>query len=354
MAKPIANAGTSPAAAPFSDLPIASEALSFSGTPGTGGSSITHYRSWILDKPTGSSASLSNNAIATPNLLNIDTPGTVVVFVQVADNRFDAGLTPDPWEHATNEPYVSVADPRSAPDSAFVVVSVKTEHLDAEIPGAWERNWRAKYEDFVGKVDVARSDLDSHTIASHDTTATGAQLNTLTGGGDASALHTHATITTLAAVGTAGMVELATAPADAGHPKAVTRQIVKMTQAVLTATAIAIPDGQEVFVFEVPNLIDYGAFKLRRVNMIQCDGWNGVWRVRTCTTSEFLSGIMGDSLQSINPVSTSFRQQQGATFDPPHPMGGDDLIVLTHDAPTAVPGSPAKHIFASVELELQH
>lgn len=33
--------------------------------------------------------------------------------------------------------------------------------------------------------------VDAHTIASHDTTATGAQLNTLVGGGDADALHTH-------------------------------------------------------------------------------------------------------------------------------------------------------------------
>jgi hypothetical protein len=118
--------------------------------------------------------------------------------------------------------------------------------------------------------------------------------------------------------------------------------------------AIAIANDQEFFVVEVPNVIDYGAFKLRRVNMIQCDGWNGAWKVRTCTTAEFLSGIMGDSIGSINPISTAYRQQQGITLDPPHPMAGEDLIVITHDAPTATPGSPTKHIIAMVELELQH
>ncbi len=179
MARPIAIAGTWPAAKPFTDLPVASQALSFSGTPGTGGSSITHYRSWILDKPTSSSAALSNNAIANPNLTDIDTPGGVIVFVQVADNRFDAGLTPDPWEHEDNAEYVSVADPRAAPDSAFVVVSVKTEHLDAEIPSAWERNWRAKFGDFVGLVDELAGDVAPLLAGSTS---------------DASALHTHETI----------------------------------------------------------------------------------------------------------------------------------------------------------------
>jgi len=148
----------------------------------------------VLDKPTGSSAALSNKAIAAPNLLNIDTPGSVVVFVQVADNRFNAGLT-NPWEHATNEPYVSVADPRSAPDSAFVAVSVKTEHLDAEIPGAWERNWRAKYGDLVGKVDAEVGDLAPLTAGSTS---------------DASALHTHETIpvTEIGELAVTGDIEL--------------------------------------------------------------------------------------------------------------------------------------------------
>lgn len=354
MAQPIANAGASPAAKPFSDLPIASEALSFSGTPGTGGASITHYRSWVIDRPDGSSAYLSNSGIATPNLLDIDTPGSVLVFVQVADNRFNAALTPDPWVHPTNAPYVSELDPRAAPDSAFVVVSVKTEHLEVEIPAAFERNWRAKYAVFVGACDATKGDLGTHTIASHDTTATGAQLNTLTGGGDASALHTHASITTLAAVGVAGKIELATAPADAGHPKAVTRQIVKLTQAITTAAAIAIADDAEVFVFEVPTSIDYGAFKLRRVNMLQCDGWDGVWNVHFCTTLNFLSGSFGASEGTINPLDETMRQQQGVTFNPAQALSGKDLIVLTHATPAAVPGAPTKHIIATVELELQH
>ena len=206
MAKPIANAGASPSPYTYAGNP-GSVVLNGSGTPGTGGSSITAYLWTIIDEP--DAITIDDATIAAPTIGNLPTEGSVLMFLVVTDNLSA----------------VSENDPLQAPDSAFYRIAIKSQNIDIEKPAAGERNFKPAYSDMVDKVDAFKASFDAHTIASHDTTATGAQLTTLTDGSSADSLHTHsaAAFSTLSAVGTAGKVELAEAPADAGHPKAVTR-----------------------------------------------------------------------------------------------------------------------------------
>lgn len=206
LAKPIAIAGASPAPIAYASNPTV-VILNGSGTPGTGGTSIAGYTWVTLDQP--DAVIFDNVNIYNPTVSNLPTEGTVLLFLKVTDNL---GA-------------VSEEDPLQAPDSAFYRISIKSQNIDIEKPAAGQRNWEPAYTDAVDKIDAFKAEFDAHTIYSHDTFATGAQLTTLTGGGSAAGLHTHpaSDITTFAAVGTAGKVELAEAPADAGHPKAVTR-----------------------------------------------------------------------------------------------------------------------------------
>lgn len=181
MALPIAIAGASPADYPFSSLPIASVALTGSGTPGTGGTSIVAYTWTVIDKPPGSSAALSATNIANPNLLTVDTSGSVLLFLQVED---DIGS-------------LSEGDPTLAPDSAFYTLAVESELMEFVKPPIAGRNWAQRMWGFMDDTEAFREDFDDHTIESHvGTTATGAQLNTMVGGvnSNASALHTHTSI----------------------------------------------------------------------------------------------------------------------------------------------------------------
>lgn len=352
MAKPIAQAGNPPPSKPFTALPT-SHALSFSGQPGTGGSSITHYKATIVDRPLGSAAALSSSTSQTPTINNIDQPGTVLVFLQVADDRFNDALTPDPWTHASNANYVSEANPKLAPDSAFVHVSVRTEHLDVEIPAAGQRKWKAQYRALVSAVEALKLEHGEHRIQDHDTEATGAQLDTLVGGGNADSLHSHATLSQKATTSTHGIIRLASAPADSANPKAITRHLVTLEQCVLTDNAKTIADGAEVFTFSVPNLSDYGQAKLRRVRMWWADGWNGTWNVYAMTSANWATGTFGSVVGSLAPDNSGARRYaefvQAATS-----LSSNDIIVITHAAPTSTPGSPTKTIVAHVELEIQH
>jgi len=190
MALPIANAGAAPSDYPFSSLPIASVGLAGSGTPGTGATTITAYAWTMIDKPPGSAAALSATNVSNPNVLNIDSDGTVFLFLRVTD---DLGQ-------------MSEGDPTKAPDSAFIALSVENELLELVKPAIGQRNWAQRIWDFVDACETLKDDFDTHTIADHiDTTATGAELNTLTGGSTtvADALHTHEVFTVLEA----GLVE---------------------------------------------------------------------------------------------------------------------------------------------------
>lgn len=346
MAVPIANAGTSPASKAFTDLPT-SQALSFSGTWGTGGSSITRYKSAIIDRPAGSAAALSSTTSATPTVNNVDQPGTVLVFLRVADNRFNNALAPDPWLHADNASYVSEANPLKAPDSAFVRVSVRTENLDIEIPASGQRYWKAKYKQLVDAAEAMKATADALAVADLDTTATGAELDTLTDGSDASALHTHATITTKATTSTHGIVRLASAPADAANPKAVTQHLLHYFCSITTVAAKLIADNEEVFTFRSP----YGA-TLVSCHIVAPDGWNGDFDVFVRTEAQYLAGSFGTTLGVI-PLTNSAARAKGL-LSVSQSLNAGDYIIVTRKTPTSTPGSPTRLMVCSLALTVQY
>lgn len=84
-----------------------------------------------------------------------------------------------------------------AKDQAFVTVQVKSEHAGLTKPAIGERNWYTAAKEWVEEIDTLAEAPPAHTIASHsDTTATGAELDLLTGGaiaedGSQNALHQH-------------------------------------------------------------------------------------------------------------------------------------------------------------------
>jgi hypothetical protein len=90
----------------------------------------------------------------------------------------------------------SEASASAAKDQAFVTIQVKGLYSGLTKPAAGERNWQSIASEWVDEIDALSNEPPAHTIAFHsDTTATGAQLNTLVGGSFAesgnTALHQH-------------------------------------------------------------------------------------------------------------------------------------------------------------------
>lgn len=202
-AEPEASAGADQTFA-FGDL-TTSASLSGSGTPSDSGSSIVSWSWSIVDGPSGHGASFDDATAQNPTLQNIDAAGTYLLFLEVTD---DAGAS-------------SESRHRYAKDAAFCSIVVTTEHRALRVPAEGERWVAAHMKEALHALDTLAGALDTLKIADLDTTATGAQLNTLTGGGSASGLHTHAgsdiPAATTAALGT---VKLADAPVDPAQPKA--------------------------------------------------------------------------------------------------------------------------------------
>ena len=140
------------------------QALSASASSTTSGT-ISGYQWYILDKPTGSSASLSSSTVVNPTLNSIDTWGTYRLLVVVTDS--EGGVSP--------------SNPLLAPDSAFVQVRVRSLHTALVKPAKGERNWHEFGQEHVQKIEDIQNALTNQTIAQHsDTSATGAELNFLT------------------------------------------------------------------------------------------------------------------------------------------------------------------------------
>lgn len=166
---------------------------------------------WKLVKPAGSSASLSSASVGTPTLNGVDVWGVYALFLVVTNDDGEK----------------SAEKPREAPDSAFAWIVVESSVEQLVLPAPGQRYWEAYTNRAISALRQLIEDFDSHTIASHDTSATGADLDVLTQGGDATGMHTHAGADlagAVAEVGTLGVIELADASADPAHPKAVTRE----------------------------------------------------------------------------------------------------------------------------------
>lgn len=119
MALPIAIAGSPGLQIPYSSWSgTSSRALSGTGLPGTGGSSISGYAWTILSAPAGSSAALTSASTATPVLTGIDRAGIYVVILVVTDNLSNT----------------SSNDPQACPKSALVAIEALDEFARAKVP----------------------------------------------------------------------------------------------------------------------------------------------------------------------------------------------------------------------------
>lgn len=126
-------------------------------------------------------------------------------------------------QNATTTEY-SEQDPLLAPDSAFVTVRVLSTTAGLEKLAAGERNYHDKLHTLVAQVETDAGGVGTHTVASHsDTTATGAELETLTDGSNATGLHIHAgTDVGVATTTTSGGVTLE--DTGTGSAKVITRE----------------------------------------------------------------------------------------------------------------------------------
>jgi hypothetical protein len=214
MTIPIADAGPDQEF-DFGDLPIATVNLDGTGSTDPDGGSILTWSWTLIAAPPGSTATVFNPTSSTPELRTLNVPGTYRVFLIVTDDEVESSIT----------------DRLKAPESAFVHINVKSEHLETVVPAAGERNWHPKYQDFHDAVETLKDDFDTHPIADHaDTTATGAELEELTDG-STTTLHNHACLAP-ATTTTLGTVKLADTPSDPGNPKVIVREHVTFTDTV--------------------------------------------------------------------------------------------------------------------------
>lgn len=137
MSLPLADAGGPYATITYATLPT-TQALTGSGTPGTGAASIVSYSWTIIDQPPTSAATLSSAVVQNPTLNGITVSGTIRVFLVVTD---DLGN-------------VSETDPAAAPDAAFADVAVSTQNLALIKPAASERNWTDNVNEWCDALDV--------------------------------------------------------------------------------------------------------------------------------------------------------------------------------------------------------
>jgi hypothetical protein len=161
---------------------------------------IASYKWVLVQKPTGSSAALSADTIATPTLNGVDTAGTYRIMLVVTDNNSGGAET-------------SENDLLKAPKTAFIKVRASTRYLGLLKPATGERDWTDGYHEVVDAVDA----LENTKLA------------------------TVATATT----SVLGLTKLAEAPADAANPKAVTQDRGCLSVYVLGLTRSTEAEGPE-------------------------------------------------------------------------------------------------------------
>lgn len=339
MALPIANAGADSQGkhgdGPFTVLP-ALVTLAGSGTPGTGGTSISAYK-WYLDIPAGMVVTINNDAVQAPDVIIVSGAGTVMALLVVTDNLSAESVGP--------------ADLATVPDVAFVALEVPHPATGLIPEGNGERQTSAKAAAVVAEVEALRVDLGAHTSAGlHGSVATAAQLDNLINGTTVTGYHRHAAsdLTTLAAVGVSGKVELATAPADAGHPKAITNALLTAFLQTTTAAAKLIADNAEVFVFRCP----FAGALLSTIHIVAEDGWNGDFDVFTRTEAQYLAGSFGVTLGVVPLTDSAARTKGLLTVSQSVNLG--DYIIVCRKTPASVPAAPTKHMVCSLALTVQY
>lgn len=153
MPLPTANAGGAQSF-PFADLP---KTVTLDGTASSSpNGAITAYRWYRLSRPAGSAMALSSSTASQPTF-TADLAGTYVVFLEVQDAT---GV----W---------SERNPLKAPNTAFALISARTQVLDVALPGTGQRNYGSvlnavlsALETTVGAADAhLAGDADAHTDA---------------------------------------------------------------------------------------------------------------------------------------------------------------------------------------------
>jgi len=96
------------------------------------------YASYLLAKPAGSNASLTNSTTNSPDLISLDTWGNYRIFVIVRNTE----------NNSTSE-----TDPLKAPASSFFTIKVQSTEASLTKPAAGERDWTTQYHSVVSKVE---------------------------------------------------------------------------------------------------------------------------------------------------------------------------------------------------------
>lgn len=152
MAIPIADAGTDQTFN-FSALPTSAN-LTGGGTDPDLGAIITYL--WeLVEKPDGSTASLSSTSAQNPTLNNVDQEGTYLLFLMVEDDQNE-------W---------SDDNPLTAPESARVQINVRGPSAGLIKPAPGERGWDWKYHEAIDEIENLRGDVDAFSEAEADLTA---------------------------------------------------------------------------------------------------------------------------------------------------------------------------------------
>lgn len=347
MSLPTANAGTLQSFA-YSSLPIASVTLSGSGTPGTGGASITGYAWSIVSQPTGGGATLSDATIAGPTFGPISVQGDYVLFLRVTDNL---------GARSASRSAITTGDV-----GAFVTIRARSRYADLGIPGTGEYNVGALEYAWYVETDTNTGRLDNFVVQDCTDVAavetTGPNLDNLCDGSYATdnglangvPLHLHPLNTVdPATVADLGAVEMDENPVDAANPRAVNRDRIavagldlhaKVAPSATSGNAAQslcqsppMPEGGLTLVAVAYNFADAGTTTRD----------NYVMSVYKQTAANYVSNTFGAALNSatITPPAADNAPKAGVIRIADVDVDADDVlsIKLTGDADAADQGS---------------
>ena len=229
MAIPVMNAG-SDVALNYSAISggATSQGLTGNATVYSPATAISTWLWELIEKPTGSSASLSSTSAQNPTLTNIDTIGTYRLFLRGTDDNGDA----------------SESDKLKAPSSAFCTVVVKTQYAALKKPAPGQRDWHDEMYEVIDEVDALRDELDTHvadttdphntlsvsgTVVVGDAPAGSGEILVSTGTTTAEWQTASSGLVATATTSVLGKLKLAESPFDAANPKAVVKDKVSFT-----------------------------------------------------------------------------------------------------------------------------
>lgn len=293
MSDALANAGSDVTVAETS---FGSQSFTGTGTPGTGGTSITGYAWTLVGKPPGSSASLTGASTSTVTLVP-DVVGNYRLFLVVTDNVGN----------------VSEDNPFLAPDAAFTQYRVTLTETGLQKPAPGERNYTELDHEVIDYLE----DTVAEKIAP-------------------------ATTTTL------GVVKLKDSPVDAANPKAITQDRVSycFTKAgKIVATSGSGAPCRAVAWAMVPEDLTLFAVSLAMGDSGTTTRANYVFDVYKQTYSDWVGNVYGASLETSTWTAPGTNNQPDGiniTVSPQIAFAARDvvsLVVTSADADAADQGS---------------